>query len=101
MLETEERTMQASSKAGAVSGEGQSAGSALEQEMAAYRDRLHSLIPEHTGQFVLIKGSELVGVFPERAAALLEGYQRFGIVPFLVREVCASEPVVYLPNVVA
>jgi hypothetical protein len=40
---------------------------------------------------------------PEQArdkVVLKEGYRRFGIVPFLVRQIAASEPVVYLPNVV-
>ena len=38
--------------------------------------------------------------FFDRSAALREGYRRFGIVPLLVRQIVASDPVVYLPNVV-
>ena len=38
-------------------------------------------------------------VFRDRSEALREGYRRFGVVPFLVRQIAASEPVVYLPNV--
>jgi hypothetical protein len=72
----------------------------LAEERATYRDRLPELVREHEGRFVLIKGQNLVGVFSDRSAALQEGYRRFGIVPFLVRQVAASEPVVYLPNVV-
>ena len=49
---------------------------------------------------VLIKGSDVGGVFRDRSEALREGYQRLGVVPFLVRQIVASEPVVYLPNVV-
>ena len=72
----------------------------LDEEMATYRDRRHALLKEHEGKFVLIKGSNVLGVFSDRSAALREGYSRLGIVPFLVRQVAASDPVVYLPNVV-
>ena len=73
---------------------------ALTEEMATFRDRLPELLREHEGEFVLIKGTEIVGVFFDRSAALREGYRRFGIVPLLVRQIVASDPVVYLPNVV-
>jgi hypothetical protein len=72
----------------------------LAEEMAAYRGRLPTLLREHDGQFVLIKGTEVIGVFHDRSQALREGYQRFGVIPFLVRQITASGPVVYLPNVV-
>ena len=73
---------------------------ALAQEMATYRDHLPELLRRQEGQYVLIKGSDVGGVFRDRSEALREGYQRFGVVPFLVRQIVASEPVVYLPNVV-
>jgi hypothetical protein len=72
----------------------------LTEEMATFRDRLPELLREHDGEFVLIKGTEIAGVFSDRSAALREGYRRFGIVPLLVRQIAASDPVVYLPNVV-
>jgi hypothetical protein len=81
-------------------GEDEDALAALAEERATYRDHRSELVREHEGQFVLIKGHNVVGVFSDRSAALREGYRRFGVVPFLVRQVAASEPVVYLPNVV-
>jgi hypothetical protein len=72
---------------------------ALAEEMAAFRARLPGLVPEHEGEFVLIKGGEIVGIFDRHEAALREGYRRFGIAPFLVRRVAVLEPTVYLPNV--
>ena len=51
-------------------------------------------------EFVLIKDDDIVGVFSDRSSALQDGYQRFGIVSSLVREITDSDPVVYLPNVV-
>ena len=73
---------------------------ALAEEIATYRRCLPELLREHEGEFVLIKGTEIAGIFPDRSAGLREGYRRFGIVPLLVRQIAASDPAVYLPNVV-
>jgi hypothetical protein len=72
----------------------------LAQEIATYRDHLPQLLREQAGRFVLIKGVDVLGTFPERSAALREGYRRFGVAPFLVRQIADPDPVVYLPNVV-
>ena len=71
----------------------------LADEMAAYRVHQAELAGEHEGEFVLIKARDVIGVFGDRSAALREGYRRFGVVPFLVRQIAAKDPVVYLPNV--
>jgi Arc/MetJ-type ribon-helix-helix transcriptional regulator len=71
----------------------------LAEEMTTYRGHLPELLGDHEGQFVLIKGTEIAGIFPDRSAALREGYRRFGVVPLLVRQIAASDPSVYLPNV--
>lgn len=72
---------------------------ALAAERAAFRSHLPELAREHDGEFVLIKGGEIIGTFDHHETALREGYRKFGIVPFLVRQVAAFEPAVYLPNV--
>jgi hypothetical protein len=54
---------------------------------------------EQAGRFVIIKGADILGTFPDRSAALREGYRRLGIVPFLVRQIADPEPVVDLANV--
>ena len=72
----------------------------LAQEIAVYKAHQPRLLREHAGQFVLIKADQIVGVFPDRSSALDEGYRRFGIVSFLVREISETQPVIYLPNVV-
>ena len=61
---------------------------------------LPQLMRDEAGRFVLIKGADILGTFPNRSAALREGYRRLGVVPFLVRRIAEPEPVVYLPNVV-
>jgi hypothetical protein len=74
---------------------------AIAEEIATYRNQLPQLLREQAGRFVLIKGADILGTFPDRSAALREGYSRFGVVvPFLVRQISDPEPVVYLPNVV-
>ena len=49
---------------------------------------------------IVSKDSDVAGGFPGRSEAMREGYRRFGIIPFLGRQIAASEPSVYLPNVV-
>jgi hypothetical protein len=81
-------------------GPGDAALADLAEEMITYRDNLPRLLAEHRGQFVLVKGAEIAGTFGDRSEATSEGYRRFGIVPFLVRQITPDEPTVYLPNVV-
>jgi hypothetical protein len=54
---------------------------------------------DREGQHVLIKGEEVVGFFSTRDEALMTGYTRFGIVPFLVKQIAPVEPVYNLPHV--
>jgi hypothetical protein len=73
---------------------------AIAEEIATYRARLPEMVREHEGEIVLIKGTDVVGFFPDDSSAEWEGYRRFGIAPFLVKRVVANERVVYIPNVV-
>ena len=45
---------------------------------------------EHDGKFVLIRGTEIVGFYATNEQALSEGYTRFGIASFFVKQV--SQP---------
>jgi hypothetical protein len=73
---------------------------ALAEEIATYGDHRPQLLREHLGRFVLIKGADILGIFPDYSTALREGYRRFGVVPFLVRQIADPEPVLFLHNVV-
>lgn len=68
---------------------------ALEKELATYRDKLQSLLPEE-GKFALIHDSELAGTFDTYADALSEGYKLFGLKPFLVKQIEAIEQAHYI-----
>jgi hypothetical protein len=72
----------------------------LAEEMVTYRDHLPRLLAEYRGQFVLVKDADIAGIFTDRSEATQEGYRRFGIVPFLVRQITPDNPTIYLPNVV-
>lgn len=45
----------------------------------------------HPGKFVLMKGSELIGVFNNEKTAIAEGVRRFGPESFFVRGVHEKE----------
>src|SRR4051794_13292411 len=64
----------------------------LADELATYHDRLQELL-RHEGQYVLIKGHEVIGIYPDREQALHEAVDRFRTEPVLVKQIVAREPV--------
>ena len=67
----------------------------LDQEIETYRQQLPSLLLEE-GKFALIHGRELVGIFDTYQDALTAGYEKFGIQPFLVKQIKAIEQVHFI-----
>lgn len=63
---------------------------ALEKELETYKTLLPSLATDQ-GKFVLIQDSKLVGVYESYQDALSVGYEKFGISPFLVKKILATE----------
>jgi hypothetical protein len=70
----------------------------LAAELDVYEAHLPDWV-DREGQHVLIKGEEVVGFFSTRDEALMTGYTRFGIVPFLVKQIAQVEPVYELTRV--
>jgi hypothetical protein len=68
----------------------------LAEELATYRARLPELVQEHQGDSLLIKGTEIIGFFPDDDSAFQEGRRRFGAAPVLVKEVAFPERVVWI-----
>lgn len=66
---------------------------ALENELDTFRRELPALLrdPANRGAFALVHGPVVVGCFPTFEAALAAGYERFGLSPFLVKEVTDRE----------
>jgi hypothetical protein len=73
-------------------------GMALETEMATYERLKPELLtdPDKVGKFVLIKGEELLGLFPTRSEALTRGYERSLYEPFMVKQLLEVEPIYFL-----
>lgn len=74
---------------------------ALETELKTYKSNLPNLIADNNeGKFVLIHGEEVVDVFGTYEDAIKEGYTRFGLTPFLVKQVQAIEHVEFISRFV-
>ncbi len=63
----------------------------FEMETATYEANKDRLLAEHYGEHVLIRGSEIVGVFPDHGAALKAGYLRFGYVDLFTKKIQRRE----------
>jgi hypothetical protein len=64
----------------------------LATEEATYEHHRSELVTSSADRYVLIKGHEIVGTFPDEPAAYREGLQRFGNVPFFIRRIAAVDP---------
>lgn len=58
----------------------------LAQEIATYNKNVGSW-RDQEGEFVLIHGTDVVGFYETYEQSLTEGYSRFGVAPFLVKEI--------------
>ena len=59
---------------------------ALEQELALFRKNINDWT-EYEGQYVLIKGDEVIGFYSSYDDAITDGYTKFKLEPFLVKGV--------------
>lgn len=76
---------------------------ALERELETFRRVLPAMLadPAKQGQFALIHGDDVAGLFPSFAAALTAGYDQFGLGTFLVKEVTDHEEPKYFSRNIA
>jgi hypothetical protein len=65
----------------------QTSGPRLELELATYEQHRAALLASARGKFALIHQDQLAGVFDTQMAAIQAGYERFGHVPLLVKQV--------------
>lgn len=65
---------------------------ALERELETYKRKLPEL-KEHQGKFALIRGDDVVDVYSSYEDAIKAGYDRFGLEPFLVKQIQSVEQV--------
>ena len=63
---------------------------ALEKELETYRTKLPELKADE-GKFILIHGEDVVDVFSSYEDAIKQGYARFKLEPFLVKQISSIE----------
>ena len=63
----------------------------LKEELAFFDEKKQELLRTRPGQFALIKGREVVGVFPTSEQAYTEGVGRFGREAFLIKRIVEHE----------
>jgi predicted secreted acid phosphatase len=68
---------------------------ALEKELATYKAKLHEM-KEHEGKYVLIHGSDVIDYFGTYEDAIKEGYAKFKLEPFLVKQIQSVEQVHFI-----
>lgn len=69
----------------------------LSEELSFFEEKRAEWLQLYPGQFVLVKGRELVGTFTTFQEAYAEGVKRFGNVPMLIRQVLPNDPVEQAP----
>jgi hypothetical protein len=68
----------------------------LDQELETFRRELPRMLAEHPGEYVLIRGDQVAGFWPDEDSAYDAGCDAFGLEPFLVKKVQAHEQPVTL-----
>jgi hypothetical protein len=63
----------------------------LNTEIQTYKQQRDNLLGTSEGKFVLIRGNQVVGIFDSKMDAIAAGYQQFGNVPFLVKQILRIE----------
>lgn len=72
---------------------------ALEKELAVYKQKLPEL-KEHEGKFALVHDDDFVDVYSSYEDAIKEGYNKFKLEPFLVKQIHATEQVQFISRIV-
>ena len=72
---------------------------ALEKELETFQKHLPEWA-EYEGKFVLIRGDNVAGFYTSYEDALKEGYEKFKLEPFLVKQINAIEQVHFVSRLV-
>lgn len=63
----------------------------LDAELKTYEKNRDQLLGTAEGKFVLIQNSQIFGIYDSKMDAIAMGYQQFGNVPFLVKQIVKVE----------
>lgn len=72
---------------------------ALEKELETYKNKLPEL-KQYEGKYVLIHGDEVIDTYTSYEDAIKEGYNRFKLGPFLVKQIHSVEQVHFISRFV-
>ena len=72
---------------------------ALDRELETYKNKLSEL-KANEGKFVLIKGTDVVDTFDSYEDAIKEGYKKFKLEPFLVKQIHSIEKIQFITRFV-
>jgi hypothetical protein len=73
---------------------------ALEKELETYKAKLPELKGSE-GKFVLIHGGDVIDTFTSYEDAIKEGYAKFKVEPFLVKQIQANEQIQFITRIIA
>jgi hypothetical protein len=63
----------------------------LDVELKTYEQNRDQLLGTAEGKFVLIHTNQIVAIYDSKMDAIATGYQQFGNVPFLVKQIVKVE----------
>jgi len=72
---------------------------ALERELETYKNKLNEL-KANEGKFALIKGDNVEGTYTSYEDAMKEGYEKFGLEPFLVKQIQSLEQIQFISRLI-
>ena len=70
----------------------------FKSELATYEREKSRLVAESEGKFVVIQGADVGGVWDTYVDALNAAYGKFGLTPFLVKQIESVERVHFFPR---
>lgn len=71
----------------------------LDRELETYERNREQLLATSEDKFALVHGDSILGTFDSEMDAISQGYQRLGMVPFLVQQVVRVEvPLNFVSN---
>lgn len=73
--------------------------SSLDTELKTYEQNRDNLLGTAEGKFALIHNTQVIGIYDSKMDAISAGYQQFGNVPFLVKQILKVEaPLNFISN---
>lgn len=71
----------------------------FEVEYAAFEQVCTGMVAEHEGEYVVIRGTDVLGVYPTAVDAFEAGISKVGVdKPFLLERICTRQRAVRTPR---